>query len=258
MNESIRMANASWETINFKVLKRLPVYILPPTYQLQPDMGNCCAGDPPGYPTYFTRSVYTKYGNTPHRGPQYVIAMHVVDAGYGDERDALMRRLWLPLPLEHPRTQAWIADKFKHLHSCYLNPALSGREQWDGKVFYPVPKWGLESFVDDPRLSEEWRTKEKAQVELKNSEIILASCKIASIDNHAAVVSIREYYPEFKPTTDQFDGKMEATGNWWETMAKRPTPETCPGQYSMAHPTNGLRCQMCGYKPNKGEMLCTS
>ena len=248
MNNASRMANASWETINMKVLKRLQVYTLQPTYHLQCDMGNGCAGDPPGHPTYFTRSVYTQYGDSPRSGPQYVIAMHIVDAGYGDERDALMRRLWLPLPLEHPRTQAWIADKFKHLHSCYLNPSLSGREQWDKIVFYPVPKWKLESFVDDPRFSEEWRTKEKAQVELKNSEIIANAANIASDYNHAAVVSIREYYPEFAPTKDQIDGKVQTVGNWWETMAARPTPETCPGQYGTAHPVNGSWCQMCGYK----------
>jgi len=241
MNKASRMANASWETINLKALKRLPVYTLPPTYELQRDMGNCCAGDPPGYPTYFTR-------------PQ---AMHVIETSdlrgatweaHQARRDALMRRLWLPLPLEHPRTQAWIADRFKHLHSCYLNPALSGREQWDKMVFYPVPKWKLESFVDDLRFSEEWRTKEKAQVELKNSEIIANAANIASDYNHAAVVCIREYYPEFQPTRDQIDGKVETVGNWWEVMAVRPTPETCPGQHGTAHPVNGSWCQMCGYK----------
>jgi hypothetical protein len=154
MNNASRMANASWETINMKALKRLPLYKLPPTYQLQQDSGNACAGDPPGFPTYFTRGVYTQYGSSPRRGPRYVIAMHIVDAGYGAERDALMRRLWLPLPLEHPRTQAWIADRFKHLSRCFFDPKLSGREQWDKVVIYPVPDYKLQSFVDDPRFSD--------------------------------------------------------------------------------------------------------
>lgn len=257
MNNTSRMANASWETINMEVLKRLPVYTLPPTYQLQRDMGNGCAGDPPGYPTYFTRSVYTRHGNSGAYGYSLVIerggVCYGIKPGWKNKVRAvpceeLMRRLWLPLPLGHPRTQAWIASRFKHLHSCYLNPVLSGREQWDKIVFYPVPKWKLESFVDDPRFSDEWRTKEKAQVELKNSEIIASAANIASDYNHAAVVRIREYYPEFQPTRDQIDGKVETVGNWWETMATQPTPETCPGQYGTAHPVNGSWCQMCGYK----------
>jgi hypothetical protein len=248
MNNASRIANASWETINMKVLKRLPVYNSPSTCWLQKDMGNGCAGDPPGYPTYFTRSVYTQYGNSPRRGPQYVIAMHIVDAGYGDKREALMRRLWLPLPLEHPRTQAWIADRFKHLHTCYLNPALSGREQWNEMVFYPVPKWQLKGFTDDERFSDEWRAKEMAAIDQANEEIIRHARKFANHDNHAAVISIREYYPEFKPTNDQINGCVQTVGNWWETMAARPTPETCPGQYGTEHPVNGSWCQMCGYK----------
>jgi hypothetical protein len=48
-----------YSTINKDALNRLPIVKLPPTYRLQAGMGNGCFLDPPGYPTYFTQSVYT-------------------------------------------------------------------------------------------------------------------------------------------------------------------------------------------------------
>jgi hypothetical protein len=273
MNEGTRINYASWETINLKLLRRLPVYVLPPSYQLQQDSGNGCAGDPPGYPTYFTKCVYTQYGNKPpfscsmvirHNDRLYEIERgwschkHVSYDDYRATADALMRRLWLPLPLEHPRTQAWIADKFRHLRHCYLNPALSGRERWNKLVIYPVPDYELNTFIDDACFSDKWRAKERAAIIQANADIVAAAYKIATHDNHAAVVSIREYYPEFQPTQDQIDGKVETIGLWWETMAKRPTPDKCPGQYGTPHPVNGTWCQFCGYKfkvnPNTGKI----
>jgi len=136
MQTESRINGANWDTINIKVLEGLPVYSLPPTYKLQRDSGNGCAGDPPGFPSYFTRSVYTSYGNAPTRGYSLVIVFNSVcydiesanwsGASYEEHRakiNALMRRLWSPLPLDHPRTQAWIADKYQHLNHCYLDPA---------------------------------------------------------------------------------------------------------------------------------------
>ena len=43
-------------TIDQQRLEELPLYKPPPSYRLG-SMGNGCAGDPPGYPSYFTRCV---------------------------------------------------------------------------------------------------------------------------------------------------------------------------------------------------------
>ena len=114
----------TYETIDKNRLARLPKYKLPPTYQLQRDPGNGCYGDPPGYPTYFTRSVYTQFGNTPPRSPQLMLLGRVVQAAHEDYETVVARleRLYLPLPIEHPRTRAWIQATYKHLQHCYRDP----------------------------------------------------------------------------------------------------------------------------------------
>jgi len=68
-----RLLDADWSTIKLAELRKLPVYHLPPTYRLQEGSGNGCFGDPPGFPTYFTRGVYTAHGNNPPRGYSMVI-----------------------------------------------------------------------------------------------------------------------------------------------------------------------------------------
>ena len=99
-----------FSTLNVAKLKKLDQYKLPPSYQLQDGSGNGCAGDPPGYPTYFTRNVYTKFGNDPPHGrPSMVITFervhYVVGNGDYDAQSALLHRLWSPLPIDHPRTR---------------------------------------------------------------------------------------------------------------------------------------------------------
>src|SRR6266568_3788654 len=63
----------SYETIDLERLRKLRVYNLPRTYELQRGMGNGCSGDAPGFPTYFTKSVYTQHGNSPRSGAELVI-----------------------------------------------------------------------------------------------------------------------------------------------------------------------------------------
>jgi hypothetical protein len=50
-------------TINRSRLESLPLAVLPPTYRLQAGCGNGCYLDPPGFPSYFTRHVYTPEEN---------------------------------------------------------------------------------------------------------------------------------------------------------------------------------------------------
>src|SRR4051812_49187147 len=118
-----------FSTLNLDRLKKLPRYSLPPTYQLQQGSGNGCSGDPPGYPTYFTRSVYTRHGNHPRNGPYMVIVFEGVNYVIPTQEEKLVRNLWLPLSLDHPRTRLWISGTYRHHNHCY------------GDVIYPVPYW---------------------------------------------------------------------------------------------------------------------
>ena len=267
-----RLAGLDFSTINVDRLKMLTPITLPPTYRLQDDCGNGCAGDPPGYPTYFTRSVYTQYGNSPGRGPETVITFegrhycveHSRDWRGGSweelqgKREKLYRELWRPLPIDHERTRAWIQATYAHHHHMYLDDAgeyqtgKDYRKDWNSFVF-PVPYYKLESFRDDPRFSDEWRMREKARVEMMKAEIIALASKIATPENHCAVRIVRRYYPEHEPILEWIKTSPGQVGNWWETAAKRPTPEECPGQYSMTHPCNGSWCQWCGWRQESGD-----
>lgn len=228
-----RIQAADWSTINLEQLRKLPTYDWSGKgYTLQTDSGNGCAGDPPGFPTYFTQSVYTRHGNNPDRGYSMVIVHN--GTAYGVEpaswsgtweehqakRDALMRRLWQPLPLGHPRTQAWIRATFSHHRHCYHAPGFKDWSKdmliWPGGCLGQTPFGKIENEVATP-------------------------------ENHDGTILVRRYYPEFQPTPELIEAGFNHPGNWWETLRDQPTPANCPGQYSHAHPVNGSWCQMCGW-----------
>ena len=251
------------QTINLDVLRSLPTYELPPSYRLQADPGNGCYGDAPGYPTYFTRSIYTSHGNgTPYRqgrpsqvilfeGVNYVTGFH----GQTDvQRNTLMARLYKPLPEDHERVQQWERSIYAHQHHCYLHPTEVGEYGRGRKmIIFPLPSYKLKSFVDDPRFSEDWRQKAKAEVAAHNREEQMLAEAVCIPENAAAVVYIREVYPEHQPRLDWIETSPSTTGDWWTVEAKRPTRKTCPGPYPnnhhrMIHNDKG-RCQYCGYEP---------
>src|SRR5437879_3457097 len=139
-------------TINRAEWEKLPVHKLPPTYRYSDHLGAGCFLDPPGYPSYFVQSVYTSYGNTPRKGATMVLFGRVVQTeGYKQESyERLLRRLWNPLPLEHPRTQAWLAASFKHNAHCYRDEQRvsildSTKGKTDTLVIWPVPSYELKS-----------------------------------------------------------------------------------------------------------------
>jgi hypothetical protein len=125
-------------TLDATALRKLPAWERPPTYRLQDTAGNGCYGDPPGYPTYFTQSVYTQNGNSPPWGTTLVIwfegAYRVVGdiqmkdlpgprhGKYGVEHSVNLHRLYKPLPESHPRVQAWISNQYRHAAHCYRDP----------------------------------------------------------------------------------------------------------------------------------------
>lgn len=256
-----------YSTINIDALKRLRVCTLPLTYHLQTNSGNGCAGDAPGFPSYFTRSVYTQHGNNPPRGAQTVISyegVHYVISHHDDWKgcdwDAVyaktqrrLRRIWNPLPLEHPRTRAWIEHTYRHHAHCYLDAERpeNGRP---GTLIYPVPDYKLKHFTDDVRWSEEYRTAAKAEVEAFNSQERERAERIAIPENHSAVRVIRSFYPEYSPDADLWliDNQPDSiSGMWWETEAERPTPEQCRPRSVGPHPVNGEWCQWCGWRKEK-------
>lgn len=247
-----------FSTIDLEKLYRLPVYKKPPTYRYQQSVGNSCLNDPPGYPTYFTRMVFTMHGSSPSRGVtmiitgpdgrDYVVRKAGEDAEYRDR----IHSLWKPLPLDHERTRLWIGEMYRYFHRCYVDPSKG--DGWEARFIFPVPDYMLKKFVDDPRFSEEWRVQAKAEVERFNAELIEYYRKLATPENHAAVRWIRKFYQEYQPEPDLIENPPECKGLWWETEAAPPsTPEECSRteRHGWVHPVNKTWCQWCGWREAK-------
>ncbi len=254
-----------FSTLNLDRLRKLPTCKLPPTYRLQEHSGNGGMGDPPGFPSYFTRSVYTSHGNTPHRGPNTVILfekkLYVVELAEWkpgetwDTRHARynerLRSLWAPLPIDHVRTRCWIESAYRHNHSCYIDDSKPAGNN-DRLLVYPVPSYKLEHFRDDPRFSDEWRASEKAIVALKNREIEAYAASIAIPENHSAYRRVHEFYPDHTPDLALIaNPSKHHPGQWWETEAEQPTPETCKPRSLGPHPINHTWCQWCGWRESE-------
>jgi hypothetical protein len=237
-------------------------YNIPPTYRLGgPGMG--CAGDPPNYPSYSVRPIYTQSGNHPpwNRCPQIYYKGH----GYAAFEDINIEANWKKLPLDHMRVKAWIMDLFHHHNKCYIDPEkfeANGGRFHNATFIYPVPDYELDTFIDDERFSDEWRAAEKKAVELKNREIRKAARKLASFDSHCATFLVRRHYPEFNPpeeTRIKLECNPVNVASWWERFDLPPTNangSTCPGTgkgcYNRPHPANGSWCQVCGWTEESG------
>lgn len=259
-------------TLNAQFLRKLKAYELPPSYHLQDSPGNGCYGDAPGYPSYFTYSVYTSHGNNPpyregrvtqvirFEGKLYATGWY----GQTDEQRAkLFQRLFKALPEDHPRVQAWIYNQYRHFEHCYrdVERPEHGRP---GTLIFPVPDYKLETVPDlksvkvsinaTPEEIDAARRAHQAAVDTataKNEAERLRGQRIATPDNHLAVIYIREFYPSHVARLDLIaDPKPTGNqGDWWERHAERPTPETCPGREGRmagGHVEDGW-CQFCGY-----------
>lgn len=267
MNAKTRLETADTSTIDTGKLNKLPLFANPANRTLQRDTGNGCAGDPPGYPSYFTQSVYTPSGNQPGKGATMIILGRIIQTAEGDyeKEKKVLRSLWKPLPLEHPRTQAWIKATFVHHAHCYHVP---GRENlpfhddgrlliWPGGCLGKTPFGTIKDLAFETEYARKHESYDKWADEQKNlfeAEIVMNNARIkseceavATPENATATGIIRQYYPEFNPTPDLFSDGLESPGNWWEVMSAAPSPENCPGQYGHAHPVNGSWCQMCGW-----------
>lgn len=271
-------------TLNQAALRKLRTYTCPPTYRIDSHLGAGCYGDPPGFPTYFLRSVYTSHGNSP-RDISHVIRddggtfRRIPEHDWRGTReeadarwDALMRSLWAPLPYNHPRVRAWIVATYKHLRHCYRDiapgPYLKPPEHGGpATLIFPVPDYELATFTDDPRFSEAWRTAERANVERRNAETRALYAARCLPQYHAAYLTVQRYYPEHTPDLAliRVSDVTAAPGDWWETEDVQPTPATCtagrvPGPLyrgcsdstdRWSHPTGGTWCQWCGWTQPK-------
>ena len=211
-------------------VRRLEVYKKPPTYKISRREGVGYFMDPPGFPTYFLRNVYTQYGNTPPRGPDCVIclgdtAYRVPDLWDLDKHRQLMRRWWAPLPLEHERTTAWI-------RSCFA---------------YFVKGWQL---TDSPAVAgPEFKGSCKTPDEIKRAAADLG----ADLAKYRPVAYVREFYPDADPEAlvNEYGNLSARPGDWWERFSRQPSPDECPGDdigRRRQHPTSGTWCQFCGWQ----------
>jgi len=244
-------------TIDRDVLNRLPLYQPRPTWRVDRHQGAACAGDAPGFPSYFIQHVYTQYGNSPRtngKAPQAVILGHVIETEstpYEKVRELLFK-LWKPLPYEHPRVRAWVENTYRHMKGGYYSPDIL--ENGKPKMLFG-PKYGfgefqLKSFKDDERFSDEWREKEKAVIDQYNKEIMERWAKIEIPENYAATQYVKSFYPEHEYDADLVKNPPTTVSNWWERLPEQPTAENCPGDRSLGwkHPANNTWCQCCGLK----------
>lgn len=242
-------------TINQQELNKLPCLNLAAFHNnrlhLQDSSGNGCAGDPPGYPTYFTRCVYTTTGNSPRPGvPHLTILERVVDDGrlHYEKIREILHRLWVPLPLDHERTRLWILSTYTHFHHCYedVNRPEFNRP---GTLIFPVPAYELKQFTDDQEWSEEYRAAKKAEVDAFNKMETDRAEIIAVPENHKAVKLIQRFYPDYRPEVDLIENPpKQHVGDWWETEETQPTEEKCAStqRWGKKHPFNVTWCQWCG------------
>lgn len=198
-----------YSTINLEKLHKLPLYKMPAGIHLQENPGNGCFMDPPGYPTYFTQSVYNAHGNELRNGPYTVLAdpggkLFVVD---GKELSAL----WLPLPYvdldtlegekieQHGgkffvgeqnvtsviRLAIWMQDVYWYFGGMYVNPELPENTHVEKLVSWNASK------------GEQYRP------------------SFATVENYRPVTYIREFYQEHQPVQEWIEQKPGPAKNEW-------------------------------------------
>lgn len=238
-----------FSTIKIDELDKFPVYTARPSWHVDKHLGSGCFMDPPGFPSYFIQHIYTQHGNEPHNAqgtaPQAVILGRVIETEAGLQPN--LRRLWNPLPVDHPRVEAWIRSCYVHFGRGYKHPTLM--ENGQRKTVYNFSKeFQFRDFKEDERFSEEWRQKELAAIEQHNAEVQAAWAEIAVPENYAATLYIQGFYPAHTYWAELVDTPQDRRiGNWWETLAECPTAENCPGDRSINWKHDPEKyCQCCG------------
>lgn len=234
---------ADYSTINLKRLRRLPVYKLPPTYQLSRHMGAACAGDAPGFPSYFLQSVYNQYGNPTRHTPHNVIKdpttglLHIVHGKEwypsGDYWNAWKKplfRLWKPLDIRHERVRLWMQAQYVHFNHCYYDP--EDQKYGSHTLIWPIPDYVINDIEAPFRVLIKRAERSGDNVEYRKQYAHMFGARLRYKDhkwcltkpyNHQAVRSIREFYPEHEPIVEwieepPYDG-YEPNQLWWERSA---------------------------------------
>jgi hypothetical protein len=222
-------------------------------YRLSDHAGAGCAMCPPDHPRYYVRSVYTVGGNSFNyeNAPQYFLE----GKGWFTELEDV-DKFFKPLPLEHPRTRAWIKHLYSHMAHCYADETRQEYGRPATLVFPPnefeLIHAGLfkinredsdfKNCVTDQCFNVSHRKREeerKAKMEEWR--------KIAVPENHLAVRAIREYYPDYQPEIELIENPPKLRGNWYERAQTRPDADKCPGDISVRLPHNARGwCQYCG------------
>lgn len=266
----------TYETLNLPAISsRMNIYQKPVTYSVNRHMGSGCFGDPPGYPSYYLRSVYTQFGNEPRKGTSQVL--QVEDKLYAvpslwkpGAREAFLNKLYLPLPEDHPRVQAWEQWVYTHFAHCYGHPGKTMDAA--NLIIWPIRE---HTFISLGMFAREIDWREIPEIGDEQVKLIMASREAAvkaeresyrtslrpfiTIDNYRPVTYIRQWYPDHKPRLDWVAKAPGLSGDWWERHTSVPDPEECPGplQDNRTHKNillrtppperkKGIRCQFCG------------
>lgn len=273
-------------TLNLVEIARLPVAQIRQRHYIDQSVGSACFGDPPGYPSYFVSHVYTQGGNEPRAAghPTDVLrldycdvedkqfrVLRTIEGPWDDAFGALLRSLYLPLPLDHERVQAWIIDKFRHHKHHYVHPSKTDKNCQDRPAsFFWSRETGLATHSYDVFANNERPLYERSvpdwivEVEAETHKRLVAvekervrkaratlnddTAKLATPENHFAVRYVRRWYPDFEPTEALIHDPPASVGMWWETEAEQPTPETCEPRSCGPHPVNKTWCQWCGWR----------
>lgn len=209
-----------YSTINLERLRQLPrALVRGRLLQEISHLGNGCFLDAPGYPTYFTRSVYTSRGDTPGTGPYMVITDPDDPELHYDVDGVNLRDLWVPLPYpqDTPHFSEWI----------YGSSLEKLRE-------YRLWKWIHFAYIycqhgyADPKNGEQWRHADKL---IFRSGPATPGDLIFCPEHHAAVLAIQEFYPEHQPDLAWIENvpESEKQNDWWERYSD-PTLTVKPGE----------------------------
>lgn len=243
------MVKIDESTINREELEKLPRLELPSGWYLG-TLGTGCFMSPPGHPSYFVQQVYTSEQDIPGQlgSPRIVLLDHVVEV-VGERRatDKVLERLWLKLPYDHPRVQAYVLSVYRHYRGGYFDGGILYRYEFDAKK---------RTFVDHPGFRDDWREKEKAAIAAFNEELELEWERVSVPERSVAARCIRQHYPEHQPRLDLLEKEWKhPLPDWWTVLAECPKPEECPGEARYAslgpgwkHPVNKTWCQVCGWR----------
>lgn len=271
-------ASIDTSTLNFEEIRKLPTCELSPSRTLGP-YGSGCHLDAPGFPSYMVQPIYTRRGDTPQNKNAPTMVLAVEDTlrvlqrntfeGSWDAMHAayqkILHRIWKPLPMEHERVQMWMANVYRHFHHCYQDMERPDYNR-PGTLIYPIPSYKKElprTFHASANASDEEMTLLKLAMQAEMDRVRSLNDleesrakRIATPENHQAVLAIREFYPDYQPNLEWIANPPKSMGqeDWWETAATQPEPSECIHRNALrgsrvpwTHPTEpGKHCLWCG------------